>query len=103
MAIRDEFEHTRASLLHRSPLPSLESVLSELISKETRFSTMKLHNTFEMAMATVSCNMRALGSIPTGSCSSHRTYTLHLYIAPTLSDLVTSTVSVEQGFIEVIT
>jgi hypothetical protein len=34
-AIRDEFEHTRASLLHRSPLPSLESALSELISEET--------------------------------------------------------------------
>jgi hypothetical protein len=30
-AIRDEFEHTRASLLHRSPLPSLKSALSELI------------------------------------------------------------------------
>ncbi len=30
-AIRDEFENTRASLLHRSPLPSLEGALSELI------------------------------------------------------------------------
>jgi hypothetical protein len=35
IAIRDEFEHTQASLLHRSPLPSLESALSELISEET--------------------------------------------------------------------
>jgi hypothetical protein len=41
--IQDEFENTRASLLHRSPLSSLKSALSELVSKETRFSTMKLH------------------------------------------------------------
>jgi hypothetical protein len=69
-AIRDEFENTRASLPHRSPLPSLESALSELISEETRFSTMKLH-TSKMVMATVSCNMRAPNSIPARSFSSN--------------------------------
>jgi hypothetical protein len=42
-AIRDEFKNTRASLLHRSPLSSLESAFSELVSEETRFSIMKLH------------------------------------------------------------
>ena len=34
-AIRDEFENTRASLLQCSPLPSLESALSELVSEKT--------------------------------------------------------------------
>jgi hypothetical protein len=67
-AIRDEFENTRASLLHRSPLPSLEGALSELISEETRFSTMKLH-TSEMVMATAPRDTSAPGSNPVGSSS----------------------------------
>jgi hypothetical protein len=69
-AIWDEFENTRASLLHRSPPPSLESAFSELISEETQFSTMKLH-TLEMVMATASCNTRAPNSIPARSSSSN--------------------------------
>ncbi|GAV61848.1 hypothetical protein CFOL_v3_05374 [Cephalotus follicularis] len=36
MALRDDFEPTRASILNRQPLPSLETTLLELISKETR-------------------------------------------------------------------
>ncbi|GAV69165.1 hypothetical protein CFOL_v3_12666 [Cephalotus follicularis] len=36
MALRDDFEPTRASILNRQPLPSLETALSELKSEETR-------------------------------------------------------------------
>ncbi|GAV76933.1 hypothetical protein CFOL_v3_20406, partial [Cephalotus follicularis] len=36
MALRDDFEPTRASILNRQPLPSLETALSKLISEETR-------------------------------------------------------------------
>ncbi|XP_026425328.1 uncharacterized protein LOC113321639 [Papaver somniferum] len=36
MALRDEFESVRASILHRSPLPTVEVALSELITEETR-------------------------------------------------------------------
>ncbi|GAV91010.1 hypothetical protein CFOL_v3_34410 [Cephalotus follicularis] len=36
MALRDDFEPTRASILNRQPHPSLEIGLSELISEETR-------------------------------------------------------------------
>ncbi|GAV82912.1 hypothetical protein CFOL_v3_26363, partial [Cephalotus follicularis] len=36
MALRDDFEPTRASILNRQPLLSLETALSELISEETR-------------------------------------------------------------------
>jgi hypothetical protein len=75
-AIRDEFEHTRASLLHHSPLPSLESALSKLVSEETRFSTMKLQ-TSEMVMATTSRNTRAPNSIPAGSSSSNQNIQCH--------------------------
>lgn len=36
MALNKNFEPVRISLLHRVPLPSLESTIFELISKETR-------------------------------------------------------------------
>ncbi|GAV77730.1 hypothetical protein CFOL_v3_21201 [Cephalotus follicularis] len=36
MALRDDFESTRASILNRQPLPSLETAFSELIYEETR-------------------------------------------------------------------
>lgn len=36
MAFNQNFEPVRASLLHRVPLPTLESVMSELIFEETR-------------------------------------------------------------------
>ncbi|GAV79009.1 hypothetical protein CFOL_v3_22474 [Cephalotus follicularis] len=35
MALRDDFEATRASILNRQPLTSLEAALSELVSEET--------------------------------------------------------------------
>ena len=40
IALRDEFESIQALLLHRSLLPSLDSVVFELISKETRLQTL---------------------------------------------------------------
>jgi hypothetical protein len=75
-ATRDEFEHTWASLFHRSPLPSLESALSKIVLEETRFSTMKLH-TLEMVMAITSCNMYTPNSIPTRSSLSNRNIQCH--------------------------
>ncbi|KAG9453172.1 hypothetical protein H6P81_006076 [Aristolochia fimbriata] len=36
MALRDDYEFVRSSMLHRSPLPFIESALSELLSEETR-------------------------------------------------------------------
>ncbi|KAG5558224.1 hypothetical protein RHGRI_008227 [Rhododendron griersonianum] len=39
MALRFEFEPLRGSVLHRSPLPSLENILSELVAEETRLKT----------------------------------------------------------------
>ena len=36
MALRVDFESTRASLLHCTPLPTLEATLIELMSEETR-------------------------------------------------------------------
>ncbi|KAA8517060.1 hypothetical protein F0562_017122 [Nyssa sinensis] len=53
MALRDDFESTRASLLHRQPLPTLDAAVSELISEETRRSTMKMQSS-DMVLATAS-------------------------------------------------
>lgn len=36
MALRPEFEQLRGSLLHRSPLPTVDAALAELITEETR-------------------------------------------------------------------
>ncbi|KAG9449358.1 hypothetical protein H6P81_009323 [Aristolochia fimbriata] len=36
MALRDEYESIRLSMLHKTPLPSVESALSKLLIEETR-------------------------------------------------------------------
>jgi hypothetical protein len=36
MGLREDFEPTRAALLSRSPLPSLDAAIKELISEENR-------------------------------------------------------------------
>ncbi|KAL5720535.1 hypothetical protein ACHQM5_013200 [Ranunculus cassubicifolius] len=46
MALRDDFEGLRGSILHRIPLPSVDSVVSELLAEEVRFKSqsMKVHH-----------------------------------------------------------
>ncbi|CDP22048.1 unnamed protein product [Coffea canephora] len=39
MALRPEFEQLRGSLLHRSPLPTVDAALAELITEETRLDS----------------------------------------------------------------
>ncbi|KAK4485459.1 hypothetical protein RD792_008100 [Penstemon davidsonii] len=39
MALRNDFEGIRGSILHRSPLPSVDSVVSELLAEETRLKS----------------------------------------------------------------
>jgi len=53
MVLRDDFESTRASLLQHQPLPTLDATVSELISEETRRSTMKMQSS-GMVLATAS-------------------------------------------------
>ena len=50
MALQDDFESTRASLLHCQPLSTLEDAVAELISEETQCSTMKMQSS-DMVMA----------------------------------------------------
>ncbi|KAK3010459.1 hypothetical protein RJ639_010668 [Escallonia herrerae] len=44
MALRTEFKPLRGSMLHRSPLPSVDKVLSELVAEETRLKSSLLHS-----------------------------------------------------------
>ena len=40
MVLRDNFEGVRGSILHRSPLPSVDSVVHELLAEEIRLKTL---------------------------------------------------------------
>ncbi|MED6167062.1 hypothetical protein PIB30_115455, partial [Stylosanthes scabra] len=42
MALTDDYEPVRASLLHQSPLPSLEDALPHLKAEETRLGLTRL-------------------------------------------------------------
>jgi hypothetical protein len=53
MAFQDDFESTQASLLYCQPLPTLDAAVSELISEETRRSTMKMQSS-DIVLATAS-------------------------------------------------
>lgn len=43
IALHTDYEPIRASLLHREKFPKLESVVAELLSKETRLGILKTH------------------------------------------------------------
>jgi hypothetical protein len=45
MALRDDFEPVRGQLLHRSPLPTLDQAVCELVQEETRLSTLRSQHT----------------------------------------------------------
>ena len=74
MALDNTFEPVRASLLHRLPLPTLEQAVSELISEETRFGTLKIQN-IESVMASTfkPQNMNSVMATPQSRSFSQRT------------------------------
>ena len=51
MDLREDFEPTRASLLSRSPTPSLDAAVKELISKENRRPTFHM-SSYDHVLAT---------------------------------------------------
>ncbi|WOH05162.1 hypothetical protein DCAR_0624576 [Daucus carota subsp. sativus] len=51
MALTQDYEPVRAALLHRVPLPSLESSVAELISEETRLGLGKLKSVVDNVLA----------------------------------------------------
>jgi hypothetical protein len=52
MALRADFEATRASLLHRNPFPTLKATVTELMFEETQRSTMPLQSPDMVVAAT---------------------------------------------------
>ena len=67
MALTDNFEHVRASLLHRSPLPSLDQAVTELLSEETRLGPRK-PSTTDSILATTK------GPLSDTALATHRGY-----------------------------
>lgn len=68
MALRDSFESTQASMLHQTPLPTVEIAAAELISKGNRKFIMKMpSNDFTMAVVQKSFSQ-------TQSCSNNLFY-----------------------------
>ena len=51
MALRPEYENCRSSILHRTPLPSVDSVIHELLAEETR---LKIQSVKEISPSTAS-------------------------------------------------
>ncbi|KAK3008451.1 hypothetical protein RJ639_013548 [Escallonia herrerae] len=51
MALTDDFESVRASLLHRSPFQTLEAAISDLLYEETRLGSLKSQRT-DVVLAT---------------------------------------------------
>ena len=45
MTLRDEFESIQSSLLHRNPLPTLDTMIKDLISEEARLDTLRAKHT----------------------------------------------------------
>ncbi|OMO86820.1 Zinc finger, CCHC-type [Corchorus olitorius] len=64
MALSNEFEELRGSILHRSPLPTVHNVVSELIAEETRLktSTPPLMNTQAVLIASSQVKLAKLNS-----------------------------------------
>ncbi|GFS42821.1 phosphoenolpyruvate carboxykinase 1 [Actinidia rufa] len=63
MALRDQFESLRGAILHRSPLPSMDGVVHELIAKETR---LKVNH---ISPPTQSVTSKPKPQIPLDECS----------------------------------
>lgn len=64
MAFHEDFKLTWTSLLHRTPFPTLEAAISELIFEESHRSTMKMQSP-NMVVASTSTGAPK----PLSSCS----------------------------------
>nr|CAD1817701.1 unnamed protein product [Ananas comosus var. bracteatus] len=64
MALQDDFESVRASILYRTPLPTVDAALSELIAEETRKGTSNFHNSDDACVlaTSVARNTRSSGT-----------------------------------------
>ena len=62
MALRDDFEGLRGAILHRSPLPSVDSVVNELLAEEVRLkSKIDLETPPPAAPAVLAASYRSFG------------------------------------------
>ncbi|KAA0049720.1 Retrovirus-related Pol polyprotein from transposon TNT 1-94 [Cucumis melo var. makuwa] len=77
MGLRPEYESVRAALLHRSPLPSLDAVIQEILFEEKRLG-INLSKHYDVVLA------------GTYSPSEHQTYFVRILISSSSSTLAVS-------------
>lgn len=68
MALRPEYEAVRASLLHRNPLPSLDTAIQEIIFEETRLNLDKTPQ-IDAALATTRFSHQKSNHHPCKNCN----------------------------------
>ena len=68
MALRPEYEAVRASLLHRHPLPSLDTAIQEIVFEETRLKLDKTPHV-DTALATTRSSQRTYHNRPCKNCN----------------------------------
>ena len=54
MSLHKDFEPIRGQLLNRSPAPSLDTAMNELVRKETRLATLQAQNKLNVLAITPS-------------------------------------------------
>ena len=54
MSFHKDFEPIHGQLLHRSPAPSLDTAMNELVRKEARLATLQAHNKLNVLAITPS-------------------------------------------------
>jgi hypothetical protein len=64
-ALRSDFEGLRGSILHRSPLPSVDSVVSELLAEEIRLQSYS-------EKGILSASNPSILAVPSKSFSNHQ-------------------------------
>ncbi|OMO58863.1 Zinc finger, CCHC-type [Corchorus capsularis] len=74
MALQDEFESVRASILHRVPRPSVDAVISELMAEETRRGVLNQHKVGDDAVLVAAARPKSLGVNSFGTSQSRRDF-----------------------------
>ncbi|GFZ15814.1 hypothetical protein Acr_25g0002230 [Actinidia rufa] len=83
MALRDQFEPLRGAILHRSPLPSVDGAVHELIAEETRLKVHHISHPAQSVFATSSIPRSQIRVFATSS-KGYRCYdpmTKKLYVS----------------------
>ena len=72
MSLHKDFEPIRGQLLNRSPAPSLDTVVNELVRKEARLATLQAQNKLNVLAITPAPPIKQPQQLGDSSSSSNR-------------------------------